>query len=402
MNRTLSLVAQIPNLLYRRLAVGWVPPNPATRDFTRAGGLKIRDTADWKSVILVSVAAVLISGCKPASGTAETKPTPPPPSVAVKTVQPRRGEITRTISLPATIAANQQVTLYSKAAGYLKTITVDKGDEVKTGQLLAEIEVPELLADFARYQAEAEIADLEFKRSSDARQKSPDLVVQQTVDATRAKSLMAKANLERAETLLGFCKITAPFSGVITRRMVDPGAFVPAATSGSAAQSAAVVTLMDFNKVRVQVAVPEAEVPLVKNGLPVKVLVDGLAGRVCEGSVTRFSQALDDASKTMLAEIDLDNPKRELRPGMFVTAKLGVEKHTDALLVPIEAAVFEKAGASVFTVADGKAKKTPVKTGFNDGAWVEILEGLTPNTPVILVGRIVLVNGQPVNVTEGR
>jgi membrane fusion protein (multidrug efflux system) len=134
----------------------------------------------------------------------------------------------------------------------------------------------------------------------------------------------------------------------------------------------------------------------------VKVLVDGLAGRVCEGSITRFSQALDDASKTMLAEIDLENPKRELRPGMYATVKLGVEKHTDAWLVPIEAAVFEKAGASVFTIADGRAKKTPVKTGFNDGASVEILDGLAPNTPVILVGRLVLNNGQPVSMAESK
>jgi RND family efflux transporter MFP subunit len=213
---------------------------------------------------------------------------------------------------------------------------------------------------------------------------------------------MAKANLERAEALLGFCKITAPFSGVIAKRAVDPGAFVPAATSGSAAQNAAVVTLMDFSKVRVQVAVPENEVPLVRNGLPVKVLVDELPGRTFEGSVTRFSQVLDDATKTMLAEVDLENLKRELRPGMYATAKLGVEKHADALLIPIEAAVIEKSGASVFTVADGKAKKAPVKMGFNDGASVEILEGLTANEPVILVGRMTLNNGQPVNVVEGK
>jgi RND family efflux transporter MFP subunit len=317
-------------------------------------------------------------------------------------IQPHRGDIVRTISLPATVAANQQATLYSKVTGYLKTITVDKGDEVKQGQLLAEIEAPELVADYARYRAEAEIADLDFKRASDAHQKAPDLVMLQSVDAAKAKSLMAKANLERAETLLGFCKITAPFSGVVTRRTVDPGAFVPAATSGSAAQNAAVVTLMDFAKVRVQVAVPEPEVPLIQKGLPVTVLVDELRGRVFEGSLTRFSQALDEATKTMLAEIDLDNPGRELRPGMFATVKLGVEKHPDSLLLPAEAVAFEKAGPSVFTVADGKARKHPVKTGFNDGTSVEILDGLAPNQPVILVGKTTLNHDQAINVAEAK
>jgi RND family efflux transporter MFP subunit len=345
------------------------------------------------------IAAASFVGCKPAD-TPASKPADAP--VTVKTTQPRRGEILRTISLPATVGANQQATLYSKVGGYLKTISVDKGDDVKQGQLLAEIEAPEVIADFTRYKAESEIAELDYKRASDAHQKAPDLVVQQSVDAAKAKSLMAKANLERAETLLGFCHITAPFSGVITRRSVDAGAFIPAATSGSAAQNAAVVTLMDFDKVRVQVAVPEPEVPLIKKGLPVKVLVEELPGRAFEGSVTRFSQALDDASKTMLTEIDLENPKRELRPGMFATVKLGVEKHSDALLVPVEAVVFEKSGTSIFTIADGKAKKIPVKTGFNDGTSVEILDGLAPNVSVIMVGKLVLNNGQSVNVSEAK
>jgi membrane fusion protein (multidrug efflux system) len=350
--------------------------------------------------VLLFLLALGFAGCKPEKSGEAPKQSEPP--VSVKSVQPKRGDIIRSVSLPANITPNMQVTLYSKVAGYLKTIAVDKGDEARQGQLLAEIEVPELLADFARYKAEAEIADLDYKRANDAHQKAPDLVVLQSVDAAKAKSLMAKANLERAETLLGFCKITAPFAGTVTKRMVDPGAFIPSATSGSAAQNAMVVTLMDFDKVRVQVAVPENEVPLIRNGLPVKVSVDELPGRAFEGSVTRFSQALDEASKTMLAEIDLENPKHELRPGMYATVKVGVEKHTDALLVPVEAAVFEKSGTSVFIVADGKAKKLPVKTGINDGTSVEILDGLAQNQPVIQLGKTTLNNNQPVNVTEAK
>ena len=370
--------------------------------------MKIMPNHFWKRTracarFAVPLATVIMTagfvGCKPADAPANKSADAP---VTVKLAQPRRGDIIRSVSLPANIVANQQATLYSKVGGYLKTIAVDKGDDVKQGQLLAEIEAPEVIADFTRYKAEAEIADLDYKRASEARQKSPDLVVQQSVDAAKAKSLMAKANLERAETLLGFCRITAPFSGVITRRAVDPGAFVPSATSGSAAQNAVVVTLMDFDKVRVQVAVPEPEVPLIKNGLPVKVLVEELPDRAFGGNVTRFSQALDDATKTMLVEVDLENPKRELRPGMFATVKIGVEKHTDTLLIPVEAAVFEKSGTSVFTVSDGKAKKVSFKAGFNDGTSVEILDGLASNVPVIFAGKLILNTGQPVNVTEAK
>ena len=406
MNRPPSLAAQISNLPSRRTSFcglsGLFHRTVRTHRQPAANRryVRLETGAAWKPALLIAAFTIVTStGCRPAADSGGNRTEPP---VAVKITPPRRGEILRWISLPAEVAANQRATLYAKAAGYLKTVAVDKGDDVKQGQVLAEIEVPELLADLARYQAEAEIAELDFKRASEARQKSPDLVVQQSVDAANAKSLAAKANLERAETLLGFCKITAPFSGVVTRRLVDPGAFVPAATSGSAAQNAALFTVMDFEKVRVQVAVPEAEVPLVRNGLPARVTVEELPGRAWDGGITRFTQALDDATKTMLVEIDLENPGRELRPGMFATAKLGVEKHADALLVPVEAVVVEKSGASVFTIAGGKAKKSPVKTGFNDGASVEILDGLAPDQPVILAGKLTLSNGQEVHTTEAR
>ena len=130
--------------------------------------------------------------------------------------------------------------------------------------------------------------------------------------------------------------------------------------------------------------------------------VDELPGRAFEGRVTRYAYALDDATKTMLTEIELANPKGELRPGMFATVKLVVERKSDALLVPLDALVVEKAKNSVFTVGDGKAKKVPVKVGFNDGVSAEIVEGINPGEPVILVGKQTLNDGQAVNAAEGR
>src|SRR6516225_3636977 len=130
--------------------------------------------------------------------------------------------------------------------------------------------------------------------------------------------------------------------------MVDPGAFIPAATTGSTPQSAAIVTLTDFSRIRLQVAVPEVEASLVAVGQPVKFTVDGLPAKNFEGKVTRFSYALDEASKTMLAEIELENPKLELRPGMYAVVKIGIERKDDAMLVPTEALVTEKAGTSVY------------------------------------------------------
>jgi len=336
-------------------------------------------------------------GCKQRAS-APTKETPAA-AVAVQLVKPTRGPITRTITLPGEIKANQQATLYAKVSGYLKSIAVDKGDEVKEGALLAEIEVPELLADLAKSKAEVELAKVEYKRISEAQSKAPDLVVPLSVDTAKGRLDVAKANFERAETLQQFTRILAPFSGVVTRRMVDPGAFIPAATPGNT-QSAALLTLADFSTVRVQVAVPEIEVSLVKMDQPVKVHVASLAGRSFDGKVTRFSYSLDEASKTMVAEVELENPKLELRPGMYVTAKIGIERKSDALLVPAAVVLMEKANASVFTVTNNKAKKLPVKIGFNDGSHIEIVSGLDPASAVLLLGRGTLADGQPVNVTE--
>jgi membrane fusion protein (multidrug efflux system) len=345
-------------------------------------------------IFLSILTLVVLCGCERAAA--------PPPKAApaapidVKVAQPHRGEITRSISLPATIAPFQEATLFAKVGGYLKTIAVDKGDSVKAGDLLAELEVPELIADLAKFKADLELADIENRRVIDAQKRAPDLVVAQSLDTARGKLAVAKANLQRAETLLSFAKITAPFAGVITWRGVDPGAFIPAA------QGSGVVRVTDFSKVRVQVAVPEPETPLIKPGLPVKLKIAELPKSEFVGSVTRQSYSLDPATRTMLAEIELPNEKSELRPGMFCTVSIGVERKADALLVPIAALLQEKNGASVFKEMNGAAKKTPVKPGFVDGNSAEILDGVSADDRVILIGKQTLADKQPVRVVEDK
>ena len=339
-----------------------------------------------------------LCGCNRSPAEAPQKAAPQ--ITAVQVIRPHKGEIARSITLPANIRADQQATLYAKVAGYLKTISVDKGDQVRAGDLLADIEVPELIADQAKFKAEVEVAEVDYKRLSEAQKKAPDLITPQSVDNAKGKLDIARANLKRNETLLGYAKIVAPFSGVVTKRWVDRGALIPAATSSSAPQNAAVVTLMDFSKVRIEVAIPESEVPLVKKDLPVKTSVDELPGRTFEGKITRFAYALDDATKTMAAEIEMPNPDGQLRPGMFATVKIAIERKSDSLLIPVDCLVVEKIKTSVFLHDGGKAKKVAVKTGFTDGVSVELLEGLKPNDPIIVVGKLVLNDGQAVSVSE--
>jgi membrane fusion protein (multidrug efflux system) len=368
---------------------------PPTIEIITMRNLITEFTIAWSGML----AAGLLCGCD--QSTAETpKPTVPP--VAVQVTQPKRGPITRSVTLPAVIRADQQVTLYAKVAGYVKSIAVDRGDAVKTGDVLAEIEAPELLADQTKYQAEAVVAQLDYERLKEAQKKAPDLVVPLTVDTAKGKHVIALASLKRNETLLGYMKIIAPFSGTITKRWADVGALIPAATSSSSPQSAAVVTLMDASKVRIEVAVPAQEAPLVKKELEVEVTVDELVGKVFKGKVTRFAEALDDTTRTMATEIELSNATRELRAGMFATVKLDIDYKPDALLIPADALVVEKARTSVFTFVDGKAKKVSVKVGFEDGKSVEMLDGITGGETVILTGKLALNDGQSVRMAEAK
>ena len=313
----------------------------------------------------------------------------------VKTAPVQRGDVVRYVTLPGNLRAKQQATLYAKVAGYVMKVAVDKGDAVKADQLLAELEVPELIADFKKYEADAQVAEIDLRRLTDAQKKSPDLVLPQALDKARGANDVARANIQRTLTLLDFAKITAPFPGIVTMRFVDDGAFVPAATSGGA-QNAAIFTVMDYTTIRAQVAVPELDAALVKKGQPVKVTLEALGGKTFDTTVTRFAHAIDEPTRTMLVEAELPNPDLALRPGMYATIKVGVDRHEGVLTVPVEALAMEKTNAFVFKNAEGKAKKTAVTLGFNDGARVEILTGAAEGEPVILVGKATFTDGQSV------
>jgi RND family efflux transporter MFP subunit len=309
----------------------------------------------------------------------------------VKTVHPHQGEIYRYINLPGEVHPYLRVTLFAKVDGYLTTLTVDKGDRVKTGDLIADIDVPELKANLVKYKAETELAQAEFDQMSD----SP---INQEATPAEAKALRnkiavakghlatAKANVEYTEIMIKYARVTAPFDGIITKRYVDPGAYIPVPNAADTPEAAAIVDVTDLQTLRMQVAVPENEVRHIKLGQPIRWTTDALPGEVFDGNITRAYWALDRATKTMLTEVQLTNRDMMLRPGMLVNAKIGLEKKGYALLVPVGALVKEKLNPFVFLVVNGRAKRAPVKTGFNDGVNCEILAGIKPEDLVILIG----------------
>jgi len=309
-------------------------------------------------------------------------------ALELPTAKPSTGTIHRWVSLPATLAPWQQAVLHAKVTGYVAKLTVDKGDTVKAGQVLATLEVPELQADIAKAEAEVKAAQIEVKRLHEARAKSPDLVLPQAVDDAEAKLAIAQAGLERSQTLIQFATIKAPFDGIITARFADPGSLATANTTK-------LLEVTDLSTLRLQIPVTELETGLVTVGKPVKAQIDAAGATPVEASISRISYALDPATRTMLAEADLKNPELKLRPGMYAMTKIAVEKHDNATLIPVAALVMEKTNAFVFKHSDGKALKTAVKLGFNDGTNVEVPE-LKPDDVLLVPGTVTLTDKQPV------
>ncbi len=351
-------------------------------------------------------AAFLMCGCERASQPPKVKEESP---AEVKAAQPRRGEVYRYINLPGEVHPLYNVTLFAKVDGYLATLTVDKGDSVKAGDLIADIEVPELRANKVKYAAEVELAEAEFKQFSDAPTNNPAGATLADAQAARnriavakGRLAVAKANLAHTEAMLEYARVTAPFDGVITKRYVDPGAYIPVPNAASTPEAAAIVNLTDFKTLRMQVAVPETEVPHIKLGQPVRWTTDDYPGQHFDGTVTRAYWALDHATKSMLTEAQMTNPGMLLRPGMLVNARIELETKENALLIPVGALVKEKVNSFAFTVTDGKARKVAIQTGFNDGTNVEIAGGITETNLVVMSGAAALRDGQAVKVVEGK
>ena len=350
----------------------------------------------WPLLLLAALAS-----CRPAGGVkASAAQEASVPSVSVARVH--AGTLDRQITLPGTVRAYQEATLYAKVAGYLKSMAVDQGDRVTAGQVLAVLEVPEMEAEIGKLRAELDAAEVERTRLAQAAQRAPDLVTPQALDSAKAKCDIALANLKRTQTLLDYARLTAPFAAVVTKRWVDPGAFIPAATSSSSAKSAAVVSVMDFSRVRIDVAVPENEVPLVKVGLPVSVTVGELPSRTFEGKVTRIAYALDEATKTMGMQIELPNADGALRPGMYASVTTSLERKDGALLVPAEALVMQKAKPYAFRVEGGKARRVALQLGLDDGINVEVKDGLSPDDLVVISGAQSLTDGQACRPVEAK
>jgi membrane fusion protein, multidrug efflux system len=327
-----------------------------------------------------------------------------PPQVAV--IRPQPGGVARTISLPGDLVGYYEAALYSKVTGYLKNIFVDKGDMVRAGQVLAIIEVPELDQQLAHAQADLEIQHLTYQRLQSVWQSDPRLVARQDVDIAYSKFQEAKTNVAQLRAMESYTRIVAPFDGVITERFVDPGALIHAGGQQSATApmqgparpggtAAPVVSIARLDKLRIYVYVPQAEVDFVHDGMPATVKVQGFDGKRFSGTVTRYAHSLDLATRTMLTEVDLENPERKLFPGMYANVTLVLERDQDALRLP-DSAVSSDSPRVVLVVRNGRIEQVPVTTGIDDGRNVAITSGLTSHDLVVQTFSTALMPGEEV------
>jgi membrane fusion protein (multidrug efflux system) len=285
------------------------------------------------------------------------------------------------------LAGLYQSTLYAKVTGYLKSISVDKGDWVKTGQVLAEIEVPELQQRLARTRADLEVQRVSYQRLDRVWKSDPRLVAREDVDIAQGKYLQAKARADELEAMVSYTRIVAPFDGVVTGRFVDPGALIKAggelaSSSGDEGSShpggtSPVLSIAMIDTMRTYVYVPQGDVAWVRRGTPARLTLQDRPGISFQGTVTRYANSLDLGTRTMLTEIDLKNTGRELYPGMYANVTLELERHRDALRLPESAVGDSPEGRYVMIAQDGKLRKQDVTVGINSGKSVEILSGLS-------------------------
>jgi len=391
------------------------------------------------SPLLAAGAAACARG---ANADVADQPSADVPTVAAARVVP--GDVAQVLTVTAEFRPFQEIELHAKVAGYVKTIGVDVGDRVHTGQLLATLEVAELQdqrrtdeaaigrateevnraqADLERAQSAHEVTHLAATRLADVMKARPKLVAQQDIDEASGKDRVAEAQVSTAKaavaaakqqleisrsdqgktrTLLAYSRISAPFDGIITHRYADPGAMIQAGTS-SQTQAMPLVRLSQNSTLRLIIPAPESTVPRIHLHQPVEIRVPSLA-RTFPGTVARFADRLDADTRTMRVEVDVPNQKLDLVPGMYAEASVALDQQKDVLVVPVQAIERTTEGARVFLITPAhQIEPRPVVLGLESADRIAITSGLKKDDLVVIGNRSQLKPGMRVQpkVMEG-
>ena len=325
----------------------------------------------------------------------------------VITVSPSAGKTPATLALPAEVKAFVEAPIYARANGYLKRWLADLGTKVAAGQLLAEIETPELNQELARTRAQLAQAEAGLGLSKATAARWADLVKTDSVSEQEAaekqadlalKTAMAdaaRADVRRLEELQSFSRVTAPFAGTITARQTDVGQLIAAGSGRELFRLAQTGTL------RVYVRVPQTMARSVSPDQKAELTLSELPGRVFIAKVVRTSGAMDAQSRTLLVELELDNSKGEILAGSYAQARFPDARLNAAMTLPSNTLLFRAEGPQVGVVLpDGRVELRGVKMGRDFGATVEITDGIQPSDRIILNPSDSLVSGAIVRVAE--
>jgi RND family efflux transporter MFP subunit len=303
--------------------------------------------------------------------------------------------------------------VYARTSGYLRKWYFDIGSHVKSGQLLAEIETPEVDHQLQQARADVETAQANYelskitaerlvalqKKGAVARQDADNAV--SDMNAKKATVDANQANVKRLEDLQSYEKVYAPFDGVITARNTDIGDLINAGAGGSNGKE--LFHISANNRLRVFISVPEDYQQAATNGGTATLTLNEFPGRTFRGTIVRNANSIDQASRTLLVEVDVDNPTGELLPGAYVSVHL---KYTgpsaQALTIPVTTVLFRSEGLRAAVVRDGRAELLPITVGRDFGESLEVLSGLRAQEDLILNPPDSLISGTPVKIETAK
>jgi multidrug efflux system membrane fusion protein len=331
------------------------------------------------------------------------------PTVGV--IKPATEPASNELVLPAQLQAYVESAIYSRTNGYLLRWNKDIGSKVKKGELLAEIDTPEVdqelsQAKAAQQQTEAQLQLAKSTAERWANLRKTDSVSQQEADQqasaysqATANTAAAEANVRRLQQLESFKHVYSPISGVITRRNTDVGALITAGSSGTGKE---LFDVAQVDPLRVFVSVPQTNAPSIRAGLPAHIELREYPGQKFSGKVVRTADSIDPATRTLLTEIDVPNPDGRLLPGSYAEVHFAVPVQITRLSIPVNAVLFRPEGPRVAVVgSDHKVHLKAISIGRDYGTKVEILGGLDPNDQIVVNPADSLEDGQQVNIKGG-
>jgi RND family efflux transporter MFP subunit len=365
--------------------------------------------------ILFAVALLIAIGyglyLRNAEATKLTHATEAAAILTVSVVHPTSGSQADDLALPGSVQAFIEAPIYSRTNGYLKKWYFDIGEHVRKGDLLAEIETPEVdqqllatRAELERMEANADLALVTSNRWQALLAKHA--VSQQEADQTRSSYIAAqaavdasKANVRRLEQLQSYERIIAPFDGTITQRNTDIGDLIDAGSGSN--NPSQLFHLAATGKLRVYIAVPEVYAGMIHDGDHATLTQDSDPDMNIQGSIVRNSNAIDQATRTLNVEVDLDNSRGELKPGAYVFVHFRLPSNGNVVTIPSNTLLFRSEGLRVGVVRNDQVALVPITIGHDFGSTVEVISGLTPRDEVILDPPDSLTSGEPVHPRPG-